>query len=139
MQVKTATSRSPKKFLEELMQSWPEGSHLGLETTVASGKKLFPVRYKYSKKKTLCFVFNEGALHMEPGKPYIAKYRYNNGNCCERNIPCPQCSSQYFTISNVIDVHNQLRQKSSLRETLGHQLWILPYLHYSVRNLCSRC
>ena len=87
MQVKTATSRYPKKFIEDRMQSWPAGSHLVLETTLPSGAKLYAVGYKYLKKKSLCFIFNEEALHSEPGMPYVAKYRDENGNCHERNVP----------------------------------------------------
>ena len=81
MQVKTATSRYPRKFLEDRMQSWPAGSHLVLGTTTPCGQTLYAVGYKYSLKKTLCFVFNKGASHTEPGNPYVAKYRDKNGNC----------------------------------------------------------
>ena len=131
MQVKTATSRYPKKFLEDHMQSWLTGSHLVSETTTPCGKKLFAVRYKYSSKKTLCFIFNKGASHTEPGKPYVAKYRDKNGNCRQQNIACPACCSQYFSVSNVIDIHNQLRQKNLWLE----KHWVTQCRFFHIFNM----
>ena len=111
LQVKTATSRFPKKFIESRMKNWPAGSHLVLETTV-SDTKLYAVGYKYCKRKTLCFIFNHGASSTEQGNPYIAKYRDQYKNARTRIIQRPECCSTYFQHCNVIDVHNHLRQKN---------------------------
>ena len=50
LQVKTASSRFPKKFIESRMKNWPAGSHLVLETKV-SDTKLYAVDYIYCKRK----------------------------------------------------------------------------------------
>ena len=109
-QVKNGHARYPKAFLEETMAGWPGGTHLVLEGEV-EGQTMFAVGYKYSKKKCLCFLFSEGASHTEPGEAYVAKYLDENDNSCSRDIDRPECCSKYFKYSNVIDVHNQQRQK----------------------------
>jgi hypothetical protein len=110
VQIKTAHSRSPKLFVENTMKDWPGGTHMVMETTI-EGEKLFCVGYKYSKRKCLVFLFNEGASHTEPGEPYMARWVDDNGNSRYREVPRPFCCSKYFKYSNVIDVHNQMRQK----------------------------
>ena len=79
LQVKTATSGYPKKFLDKTMLNWPGGSHLVLKATI-DGVNLYAVGYKYSSKKNLCFVFTEGASHTEPGEPYVASCKDEHGN-----------------------------------------------------------
>jgi len=109
-QIKTAHSRYPKAFLEKEMKNWPGGSHLVLEAIIEN-ERLFAVGYKYSKRKNLCFLFNEGASSTEPGTPYVAKWMDENGNRRMREVPRPECCATYFQHSNVIDVLNQQRQK----------------------------
>ncbi|GFH47221.1 hypothetical protein CTEN210_08413 [Chaetoceros tenuissimus] len=109
MNIKTATSGYPKAFLEQKMEKWPGGSHLVLTATV-NNIKLYAVGYKYSSKKTMCFIFPENTVSTEPGDPYIARYKDENGNNRTREVRRPECCSFYFQNSNVIDVLNQLRQ-----------------------------
>ena len=118
--MKTGHARYPKAFLEEKMKEWPGGSHLVLETTTPEGVKLFAVGYKYCKKKCLCFLFTEGASWTEQGEPYKARFQDNNGNSMIRDVLRPACCSHYFKISNVIDVHNQQRQKELRLE----KMWV---------------
>ena len=108
--VKTNSGRYPKEFLQTTMKEWPAGSHLVLKTTI-EGTTLYAVGYKYCNRKTLMFIFTEGAGHTEPGAPYIAKWRDNNHNPCTKPIDRPSVISFYFKRSNGIDVHNQQRQK----------------------------
>ena len=104
LQVKTATSHHPKKFIESWMKNWPGGSHLVLEATVGS-------TYKYCKKKTLCFIFNHEASSTKPNIPYVAKCRDETKNPRMHTIPRPECCSTYSQHCNVIDIHNHMLQK----------------------------
>ena len=108
--VKTSHSRTPKKFLEEKMESWPAGSHLVLESRIED-VDLICVGYKYSKKKVMVFIFNKGASHTEPGSPYEAIWRNELGSYTNSHIPRPQCCAEYFKTANKVDRHNQVRQK----------------------------
>jgi hypothetical protein len=110
MNVKTNHSNFPKKYLEDTMANWPSGSHLLLKATVEN-ECLYAIGYKYCKSKTLCFIFNEGVSGTYPGKPYVAKWKDDNNNTKLREVPRPEVCSLYFRHSNVIDVHNQMRQK----------------------------
>ena len=107
--VKTAHRQYPKKYLEETMKNWPPGSNLVLRSKI-HGVNLVAVGYKYSKKKVLCFLYNEGAGTIQPGKPYTAKWKDKYGNTNSKSVPRPDVISRYFADSNVIDVHNQSRQ-----------------------------
>ena len=107
--VKTAHRQYPKKFLEEKMKDWPPGSNLVLKSKL-HGVNLVAVGYKYSRKKVLCFLYNEGAGTIQPGKPYMAKWKDKFGNTNSKLVPRPDVISRYFSDSNVIDVHNQSRQ-----------------------------
>jgi len=57
------------------------------------------------------FLFNEEASSTEEGTPYIARWVDDYGNASQRHVEGPECCSQYFKNSNVIDVLNQQRQK----------------------------
>mmetsp|Transcript_1406 Transcript_1406/g.2559 ORF Transcript_1406/g.2559 Transcript_1406/m.2559 type:complete len:267 (-) Transcript_1406:216-1016(-) len=92
------------------MKNWPGGSHLVLKTTL-HGVVLFAIGYKYCKSKILMFIMTEGAGHTEPGDPYIVKWVDDNSNQMQRRIPRPDVLSFYFSHSNIVDVHNQQRQK----------------------------
>jgi hypothetical protein len=108
--IKTAHARFPKAFLEARTKNWPGGTHLVMEGMV-DGVKLYAVGYKYYKKKTMCFLFTEGASSTEEGEPYRARWQDENGNSMYREVKRPVCCSQYFSVSNTIDVLNQQRQK----------------------------
>ena len=56
LQIKTATSRYPKKFLDEKMKNWPGGGHVVLAASFDG--EMYAVGYKYCKNKNLCFIFN---------------------------------------------------------------------------------
>ena len=71
LQVKTAHSLFPKKYIESVTKDWPGGSHIVLKTEF-KGKTMYAVGYKYCSKKTLLFIFNKGAAGTEPGVPYRA-------------------------------------------------------------------
>ena len=107
--IKTCHNRYPKKWIEEKMDKWPPGSHLLLESKI-EGKKMYAIGYKYCKRKVLCFLFSEGAGHTEPGKPYVARWKDQNGNTARRFIRRPQVISKYFERSNAVDMHNHARQ-----------------------------
>lgn len=108
--IKSNSGRYPKQFLQDKMKKWPGGSHLVLKTTV-DGIDLFAIGYKYCKSKILMFIMTEGAGHTEPGDPYIAKWVDDNSNQMQRRIKRPDVLSFYFKHSNIVDVHNQQRQK----------------------------
>ena len=108
--IKTNSGRYPKKFLQDTMKQWPSGSHLLLQT-VLDGQTIYVIGYKYCQKKTLMFIFTDGAGHTEPGIPYVAKWNDDNSNKVESHIPRPAVVSFYFEKCNGIDVHNQQRQK----------------------------
>ena len=107
--IKTAHSKSPKKFLEEQMASYPGGTWITMEAKV-EGIDLVCIGYKYNKKKVLTFVLTKGAGSSKPGEPYEAKFPDKFGNVCIRHISRPQVLSLYFTASNKVDLHNQARQ-----------------------------
>ena len=109
--VKTAHSRSPKKFLEETMADMPGGTWIVLEGRAEKeGVDLVSLGYKYNCKKVLTFVFTKGAGKTSPGKPYQARFPDIYGNVCVRHVARPQVVSCFFEYSNKIDLHNQARQ-----------------------------
>lgn len=108
--IKSNSGRYPKQFLQDKMKNWPGGSHLVLKTTI-DGIDLFAIGYKYCKSKVLMFIMTKGAGHTEPGDPYIAKWVDENANQMQRRINRPDVLSFYFSHSNIVDFHNQQRQK----------------------------
>ena len=111
MIVKTAYSRSPKKFLEETMKDFPGGTWITMEGKPEKEEvELVCIGYKYNKKKVLTFVMTKGAGSTRPGEPYQARYPDKYGNVCCRHVSRPEIISNYFKFSNVVDLHNQARQ-----------------------------
>ena len=107
--VKTSHSRTPKKFLEETMQTFPGGTWITL-TAELDGVKLISIGYKYNKKTVLTFLATQGAGTTIEGDPYEARFPDQYGNLCVRHVSRPQIISDYFKYSNVVDLHNQARQ-----------------------------
>lgn len=107
--VKTCHNRVPKKKIEEIMDPWPAGSHLVLESKI-EGKKLYACGYKYNRRKVLTFLFSAGAGHTCKGTPYRAKWKDDNGNTVHKFVDRPDVIARYFANSNAVDMHNQSRQ-----------------------------
>ena len=75
VRVKTAYSRSPKKFLEEMMKDFPGGTWITMEGKPEKEEvESVCVGYKYNNKKVLTFVMTKGAGLTRPGEPYQARY-----------------------------------------------------------------
>ena len=111
MLVKTAHSRSPKKFLDETMKDFPGGTWITLEGRAQKeGIDLVCVGYKYNKKTVLTFVFTKGAGSTAPGESYEARFPDKYGNVCVRHVSRPALMAYYFKYSNCVDLHNQARQ-----------------------------
>ena len=109
--IKTAHSRTPKKFLEEKMKGFPGGTWIVMEGFAESeGVPLVCIGYKYNVKKVLVFISTKGAGSTQPGQPYLAKFPDKFGNVCTREVARPEIISNYFNRSNVVDLHNQARQ-----------------------------
>jgi len=120
MMVKTAYSRSPKKFLEETMKDFPGGTWITMEGRPEKEEvNLVCVGYKYNKKKVLTFVMTKGAGSTRMGEPYKARYPDKYGNVCCRHVSRPEIVSNYFKFSNVVDIHNQARQFDLALEKSG--------------------
>ena len=110
--VKTNKGHYPRKRLEKLMEKWPGGSHLVLQTvTPETCVPLVAVAYKYNVKKVLCFIMTKNAGNTAPGlHPYIARFPDRHGNVRERKVSRPDAMATYFRHSNAIDAHNHARQ-----------------------------
>ena len=58
----------------------------------------------------LYFVMSDKAGKTTPGEPYSMKYTDRFGNLCVRFVDRPDVISNFFSDSNTIDCHNQVRQ-----------------------------
>ena len=67
------------------------------------------VGYKYNSHKVLVFI-HSGKVSTRPGEPYLATFRDARGAAEQREVQRPQCVSEYFSMCQVVDNHNQLRQ-----------------------------
>ena len=109
--VKTNHAWYPKTELEAEMRDIPSGTYLTLACKCPdTNVDLIAIGYKYNAKKVLCFVMTKNAGRTTPGRPYVAKFADKYGNVSTRNVPRPDVLSQYFSYSNAIDRHNQVRQ-----------------------------
>ena len=90
--VKTAHSRSPKKFLDEQMKDMPGDKWIVLGATVDK-ERLLCVGYKYNKKNILIYMCSRGAGSTEPGIPYEARLPDKYGDICTRRVARPQVVS----------------------------------------------
>ena len=111
------------------MEDYPSGSHLVMKANV-QGEVLYFVGYKYNIRKVLCFVCSENAGSFDKGDPYIARFPDKNGNVNKREVPRPAVISDYFKVSNKVDIHNQLRQFCLQLE----KCWVTHW--YVKLNLC---
>ena len=69
-QVKTAHTLFPKSFIEDVLMNTPGGVHIVLRGRHPNGKMLYALGYRYSSKKTLCFIMTDGVGSTIPGTPY---------------------------------------------------------------------
>ena len=110
-QIKTNHAASPKKELEKIMKDWAAGVGLTLQCKTPNNVDLVIVAWKYNTKALQVFVATEDAGSTRPGgKPYEVRYNDEYGNVVSRFIDRPQIIADYYEDSNVIDVHNQVRQ-----------------------------
>ena len=111
MLVKTAHSRSPKKFLKETMKDFPGGTWITLEVRAQKEEiDRFSVGYKYNKKTMLTFLFTKGSGSTAPGESYEARFLDKYGNVCVRHMPRPTLMANYLKYSNCIGLCIQARQ-----------------------------
>ena len=110
IRIRNSGALYPKKFINDTMHDWPEGSQLVLETSKSEGIDLLTIGYKYNQKKVLCFLSTKDAGHTEQGVCYEARWKDDNNNTRTRYVPHPEIVSKYFGKSNVIDSCNQSRQ-----------------------------
>lgn len=111
-QIKQYHSLFPKQYIEDALMEAPGGVHILLEGKTKDEVSLVALGYRYSRKTILFFVLTKSAGSSKPGDPYQMKYTDSFGNICTRNVNRPQVVSNFFASSNVIDMHNQLRQDS---------------------------
>ena len=110
LQVKNNKALYPKDFINSTLSGMPGGVHIVLEATHSNGTPLIALGYRYSKKTTLFFIFHRDAGSTLPGTPYEMKYTDDYGNVQIRLIDCPDIVSCFYKDSNLIDMHNQVRQ-----------------------------
>ena len=89
--IKTAHSRTLKKFLEEKMRLFPGGTWIVMEGFAKKEEvPLVCIGYKYDVKKVLVFITTKGAGSTQPGEPYLAKFADKYGNVCTREVARPE-------------------------------------------------
>ena len=119
-QIKTNSGGYPKKAMKEILQNEPGGTSLVMKAIdPETGVVLIATGYKYNTKTVLMFVCTEGAYSTTSGTPYLMKFPDDFGNTHIREVPRPELVSNFFKVSNVVDVHNQLRQYSLRLEKNG--------------------
>ena len=113
--VKNCSTLFPKAGISEVMADWPGGTYVVFHCEELD---LYAIGYKYNKKKVLHFIMTPGAGSTAPGEAYQVRYSDGFGNLNTRSVLRPQVVTDYFKGSNVIDIHNQLRQSM-----LGLEAW----------------
>ena len=83
---------------------------LVLRTTTTKGISFIAMGYKYCKSKVLHFIMTEGCGSTELEQPYIAKFCNRNGQLVTKYIAHSKVLIQFFSVANVINVHNHIRQ-----------------------------
>ena len=88
--VKTAHSRSQKKFLDETIKNFPCGTWITLEGRAQKEEiNLVCVGYKYNKKTVLLVVLTKRADSTSPGEFYEARSLKMYGDVCVRHVSLP--------------------------------------------------
>ena len=103
------------------MKDAPGGVHMVLKGTTRDEVTLVAIGYRYSRKTILHFVMTENAGDTFPDDPYEMKYTDSYDNIGTRFVDHPEAISKFFASSNVIDMHNQLRQDLLQLEKQGSQ------------------
>ena len=118
--IKTAYSRTLKKFLEETMKDFPGGTWIVMEGRAEKEYVLLVcIGYKYKLKNVLVFLSTTGAGSIQSGEPHLAKFVDKFGNVCTREVARPDIISNYFNKSSMVDLHNQARQAELALEKKG--------------------
>jgi len=107
--VKQAHKFFPKAYITEQMKDAPSGSWLVLQSKI-DGVDVVCAGYKYNYKKILFFCWPLGAASFVPGEPYIQRYQTETGAPATREVARLSVFSRYFMHSNLVDVHNEIRQ-----------------------------
>jgi hypothetical protein len=107
--VKNAHKKFPKEGILKILKDAPSGNW-ALAESVVDGVPIVCAGYKYNNKKVLNFCWPKGAACCVRGRDYIATFVDHAGNRAERPVERLSVFSRYFSYSNVVDVHNQLRQ-----------------------------
>ena len=98
--IKTAHSRTPKKFLEETMKEFPGCAWIMMEGHPEKEDVLLVyIGYTYNLKKVLVFLSTKWVGSTQPCEPYFAKFPDKFGNMCTREVVQPDIISNYFNKS----------------------------------------
>lgn len=135
--VKTGLAGCPVKEVEEIMEQWPSGSYIVLESTtpklqddLGTGTAVAKIVSSLSigvfcqcllfcahlpcsshfATAAIMFLGTDLVGSTLPGEPYTARFADKNGNVKTRGVVRPDVCSKYFGVSNIIDMHNQARQ-----------------------------
>jgi hypothetical protein len=111
-QVKQNKGLFPKEYIEKALEDAPGGVKIVLSGAAPNNVPLIALGYRYSRNTTLCFVMTSRAGSTNAGNPYIMKYTDGFGNLCQREVERPEVISKFFSESNTIDSHNQVRQSN---------------------------
>jgi hypothetical protein len=99
------------QFLNEKLEKVPGGVKLVMKGKLNTMRQEFiALGYKYSSKRVLNFIMHPDFGTTVDGVPYEMKFVDPNGNLVVRNVGRPACVTEYYTYSNCVDTHNQLRQ-----------------------------
>ena len=110
LMVKTSYIRLPKKWLEETMKNYLEGTWIASEIRVEKKEvDMVAVDYKFNKKKALTFVLEKGVGASTEGDHYEIRFPEEYGNIYIHYVACPQMVSNYFGFSKYLDMYNQAR------------------------------
>ena len=97
---------------EKLVNEWPVGSHIVMNSTprVPGNRPLMAIGYKYNSRKFLEFISTEGYGSTEPCDPYSSFFPDNYFNVYIPPTVLPCVLGRYFNSCNGIDNHNRMHQ-----------------------------
>jgi hypothetical protein len=101
-----------KEELETMMANWLSGLWLLLKCVTPNSNQtaLCALRYQYSQRKVLSFVFAQGAGTAVDGTPYGAKFTDTHGNVQAWHVAQPTVVGEFLDGSNGVDTHNHAWQ-----------------------------